>query len=291
MNRYEFLGGVHERLTPRSYLEVGINDGRSLALSRSRTIGVDPAFKIVVEVACDVQLVKEKSDDFFARPNPLEWFPNGAADLSFVDGMHLFEFALRDFMNAERLSEPSSVIVIDDVMPRSIDEAARDRHTLAWTGDVYKVGQVLERYRPDLTVIAANTKPTGVLLVTGLDPSSTVLTDKYDEIIAEYVRDDPQDVPDDLMHRRHAADPDALLASGVWQELVKARDERRRPDADALEQLAELRGTATYTLKPPVPEPWPKVAPKPPPPPPPPPLNVRQRAARKVAREIRDRWG
>ena len=65
-------------------------------------------------------------------------------DLTFIDGLHLFEVALRDFMNAERMSSPSSVVILDDVFPRSIAEASRERHTLFWAGDTYKVMLTLE---------------------------------------------------------------------------------------------------------------------------------------------------
>src|SRR5437660_8241483 len=153
MNRHEFLGVVHERYRPRSYLEIGINDGLGLAQSSTRTIGVDPGFRIEVELGCDLKLIKATSDEFFARDDAMSWFPQGVVDFTFIDGLHIFEFALRDFMNAERLSTPASVVVLDDVLPRSVSEAARNQHTLFWAGDTYKVTAVLERYRPDLTTV------------------------------------------------------------------------------------------------------------------------------------------
>jgi hypothetical protein len=257
LNRHEFLRSLHERLHPRTYLEIGINDGRSLALSRARTIAVDPAFKITVELECDLRLFRMTSDDFFAQPEPLSWFPEGTPDLSFIDGMHLFEFALRDFINAERLSQPAGVIVLDDMLPRSVPEAARDRFTDAWTGDVYKVAAVLERFRPDLTVVGVNTAPTGVVLVAGLDPANRTLSERYDEILAEYVREDPQEVPEDVLHRRTAADPEQVLSCGVWSVITQVRDAGARPATEALAELAQLRGTAQYTLDPPEPKPWP----------------------------------
>ncbi|HVV74477.1 MAG TPA: class I SAM-dependent methyltransferase [Mycobacteriales bacterium] len=272
MNRHQFLSGLHERLEPRSYLEIGINDGRGLAQSRTRTIGVDPAFKVNVELACDLQLVKATSDDFFAAPDPLAWFAHGAPDLAFIDGMHLFEFALRDFINTERHSEPAGVIVLDDMLPRSVDEAARDRHTAAWTGDVYKVAMVLEQHRPDLTVVPLETAPTGLVLVVGLDPANRTLTEKYDEILAEHVYDDPQRVPDSVMHRTDAADPEAVLANGAWAEVVLARSERRPADPGALADLAALRGSASYHLDPPHSKPWP-------------PKKVAKKAAKKAAKK------
>jgi hypothetical protein len=259
MNRHQFLSGLHERYAPRNYVEIGINDGRGLARSMTRTIGVDPAFKITAELACDLQLVKATSDDFFARTNPLAWFSEGMIDLTFIDGLHIFEFALRDFMNAERFSGPASVIVFDDMLPRSVDEAARDRHTLEWTGDVYKVVTVLERFRPDLVVIPINTEPTGLLLVVGLDPASTVLADNYDAIIAEYANPDPQDVQAEVMHRTTAADPHKVLDASVWSDLSAARTNGgARPES--LAALSALRGSSEFVWAERPAEEWPKKA-------------------------------
>jgi hypothetical protein len=255
MNRHDFLSAVHASYEPRSYLEIGVNDGRGLQRSHTRTIGVDPAFKIVAELDCDLMLVKATSDDFFARQNPIARFPEGVIDLSFIDGLHIFEFALRDFINAERLSGPNSVIVLDDMLPRTVAEAARDRHTLEWTGDVFKVAQVLERYRPDLVVIPLDTTPTGLLLVLGLDPASTVLKDNYDAILAEYVAEDPQVVPEEILHRTQAADPVKVMLSPAWKELASARTGDSA--AEGIGSLRELRGSAGYVSNPPAPRPWP----------------------------------
>ncbi|HEX8095777.1 class I SAM-dependent methyltransferase [Jatrophihabitans sp.] len=257
MNRHEFLTAIHANYKPRNYLEIGVNDGRGLQRSRTRTIGVDPAFRIVVELECDLKLVKATSDDFFAQDDPIARFPEGIVDFTFIDGLHIFEYALRDFLNAERLSGPNSVIVLDDMLPRTVAEAARDRHTRDWTGDVYKVGAVLERYRPDLVVVPLDTAPTGLLLVVGADPASTVLKDNYDAILAEYVSEDPQAVPEDILHRRQAADPAKVASSPIWEELAANRSATSRPAG--IEALRELRGTASYVSNPAPPVPWPPV--------------------------------
>jgi methyltransferase family protein len=257
MNRHDFLSAIHASYEPRSYLEIGVNDGRGLQRSHTRTIGVDPAFKIVVEVDCDLMLVKATSDDFFARENPIARFPEGVIDLSFIDGLHIFEYALRDFLNAERLSGPNSVIILDDMLPRTVAEAARDRHTVEWTGDVFKVAQVLERYRPDLVLIPLDTTPTGLLLVLGADPANTVLKDNYDAILAEYVAQDPQVVPEEILHRTQAADPVKVTLSPIWAELAAARTGGAA--AETIGSLRELRGSASYISNPPEPRPWPPV--------------------------------
>jgi hypothetical protein len=255
MNRYEFLTALHEAYKPRSYLEIGVNEGRSLAQSTTRTIGVDPDFQINVELACDLKLVKMTSDDFFARPDATSWFPEDVVDFTFIDGRHIFEFALRDFINAEKLSAPASVIVLDDIFPRSASEAARDRHTLYWAGDVYKIMVVLEENRPDLTVVPTDTEPTGVAVVLGLDPSSTVLPDNYDTIVEQYGAGNSQPVPEKVLRRHDAANPRQVVKSPVWGQLAAAR--ATGAPVAFVERLRRLRGTAQFELVPPSNEPWP----------------------------------
>jgi hypothetical protein len=225
VNRHQFLRRLHENYKPRTYFEIGINDGRSLALSRVPTVAVDPAHRITSEIHCDLHLVKATSDDFFAREKPLGHLGDKPlADLAFIDGMHLFEYVLRDFINTEKYADWSSVIVFDDQLPANADQAARDRHTGFWTGDVYKIIPVLQRYRPDLRFAVMDTEPTGVMVVFGADPTSTVLSDKYDEIMDQFLLKDPQDVPGELSTRAAAMQPEVVLEASFWSTLVAARD-------------------------------------------------------------------
>lgn len=82
---------------------------------------------------------------------------------------------------------------------------------------------MLWRYRPDLTLTMADTWPTGLLLTTGLDPRSTVLKDRYEEIIKAHVTEDPQNVPPAIIARQSADDPETLLSSPVWCALHRSR--------------------------------------------------------------------
>jgi len=239
MTRHELLGLVHQRMQPRTYLEIGIRTGNSMALSRTRSIGVDPYFKIDKPIRCDVQLIKATSDDVFAGDDPLAHFGGVPVDLAFIDGMHLSEFALRDFINIEPFMADTGVIVIDDVLPRNGLEAARDRKTEPWTGDVYKVIEILRRRRPDLVVLLINTAPTGTAVVVGVDQASTILRDSY-AAEEHYLRQpDPQTPPQEYMDRSIATEPDVLLASGVWSQLASIRESRM--SADLRELWGELR--------------------------------------------------
>ena len=224
MRYLDFLRGVHEAVQPPTYLEIGVRHGDSLALSSAASIGVDPAFRIRSELSCPVALYRETSDDFFARPDPRAFLDGRRVALAFIDGLHLFEFVLRDFMNVERHAEWWAPIVFDDILPRNVTEAARDRQTRAWTGDVYKMEAVLRRERPDLICLRVDTQPTGLLVVLGADPAAEALRARYDDLVCEGVVPDPQPVPAEVLERRGALDPQELLDSEVWALLREARE-------------------------------------------------------------------
>ncbi|MGO1975366.1 MAG: class I SAM-dependent methyltransferase [Propionibacteriaceae bacterium] len=238
-SRHQVLKYLHETLSPQTYLETGIADGASLTLSRCRSIGVDPAYRIDKELLCDVQLVRDTSDAFFDREDPVAHFGGAPVDLAFVDGMHLAEFALRDFMNVERVMARTGVILVDDMLPRNHLEAARDRRTKAWTGDVFKLLLILQEQRPDLLIVALNTSPTGTVLITRLDPSSTVLTDNYDKNLEFCLSPDPQDVPDRLLRRLDSLHD---ITSSVWSELAGLRgSEDATALADVFDRLLQAK--------------------------------------------------
>ena len=159
--------------------------------------------------------------------------------------MHLSEFALRDFIGVERLSRWTGVAVFDDILPRDVDEAARDRRTRAWTGDVYKVLGILAKHRPDLICLRVGTQPTGLLLVLGLDPANRVAEPaRWTLILEQAVVPDPQRVPADVLERRGVLDPQAVLASRVWPVLRDLRDQGTPRGAG----LRELRRTVRKDL-------------------------------------------
>ena len=231
MEYLDFLKGLHEAVRPRAYLEIGLRHGDSLALAGCPALGVDPAFNLRVELGDDVQLLRETSDEFFGRPRPLKPLGGAKPDMAFIDGMHLAEFALRDFIGVERLSPWTGVIVFDDILPRTVEEANRDRRTRAWTGDVYKALDVLAHHRPDLIRLRVGTEPTGLGVILGLDPLHNGLREHYDEIVGEAVLQDPRpELPEWVTARAGALDPDAVLRSSVWELLrdARARDVSRR---------------------------------------------------------------
>lgn len=227
MRRHDFLRGLHEALQPRTYFEIGVREGRSLALSRARSVAVDPFFLVDTELRCDVHLVRTTSDEFFARKHPFAHLDEPVVDLAFIDGMHLSEYALRDFVNTEAHTHPGSVVVLDDMLPRSAEEAGRERRgaaaTGAWAGDVYKVTRALREHRPDLVVLEVDTVPTGTLVVLLPDARSRALHRVYDDLVEQLVVEDPQDPGQEVLTRSRAVSPERLLRSPVWAQLRELR--------------------------------------------------------------------
>lgn len=223
MNRHTFLTRLHEVLQPRTYLEVGVDAGLSMQLSRVPSIGIDPDFAVVTEVQSDLHLARIGSDEFFARRRPVAHLPLPVVDLAFIDGMHLAEYALRDIISVERFTRPTSVLVVDDVLPRNVEEANRKRTTWAWTGDVYKALQALRDLRPDLVILEVNTRPTGVVVVLCPDASRKGVLPGYDEWLETAISPDPQVVPVEVLTRARAHDPERLLSSSGWGALAGLR--------------------------------------------------------------------
>lgn len=223
MNYLDFIAQLHEALRPRSYLEIGVRGGDSLSLSRCESIGIDPDFTVNRELRAPTSLIRATSDEYFEALGGASPFEGKPIDLAFIDGMHHVEFVVKDFANVEMRSEWSTVVVLDDVLPRNVDEAARDRHTREWTGDVFKIRNVLASVRPDLSLVMVDTQPTGLLIVLGLDPHNRQLTEGYDEIVRTQISPDPQVVPSEVLERSGALAAETTLALPVWNEIRSGR--------------------------------------------------------------------
>lgn len=180
------LAAVHDHFQPGVYLEIGIRHGVSLALAnRSRlVVGVDPAPDLRIALADHFRIMSMTSDQFFDS-DPLAILGE-PADFAFIDGMHLFEFALRDFMNVERYATENSIIVFDDIFPNHPLQAERERQSGVWTGDVWKIMPCLRKYRPDLLLLPLDAHPAGLLFVANLDPRNQVLRANYSSIFDEF---------------------------------------------------------------------------------------------------------
>jgi len=165
---FHLLADVHRRLQPRSYLEVGVNEGHSLRLAgrETRIVGVDPDPRVGELDHPDWTVVTATSEAFF-RDHDVADLLGGPLDLAFVDGLHLFEVALADVLAVERLAHPGTVVLVHDVLPIDDETSSRERTTTVWSGDVWKVVVLLRRHRPDLSVTTLDAGPTGMAVIAG----------------------------------------------------------------------------------------------------------------------------
>jgi len=169
----EVLRRIHTLLRPDVYLEVGVEHGTSLQLAaHSRlVIGIDPVARPMPrELPASVRLFHMTSDAFFAAHSRAELLADARVELAFIDGMHCFEFALRDFHNVERWCAPGATLVLHDCLPVLSVAALRERRTSFWVGDTWKALEYLLEYRSDLRVSVIPTYPSGLVVVQTPDP-------------------------------------------------------------------------------------------------------------------------
>lgn len=222
MTRHQFLAHLHELLQPRGYLEIGVHQGDSLILAQCPALGVDPEPVMRRHLRPNERVAMGTSDHVFANA---ERESLGTIDLAFIDGMHLYEFALRDFMGVETWANLRTVVVFDDVLPRNQAEAARVQCPGDWTGDVWKVTNLLSTYRPDLELRLVDTAPTGTLVAWNLDPGNLILHDLYDTIM-DMKLDQFNEVPPDVINRTETYSPyDVLQELAVRQLTIEAQDQ------------------------------------------------------------------
>lgn len=186
----DVLAELHGILRPDWYLEIGTREGRSLALAIGNYVAIDPDFhrqSPPLHPGKRAHFLSMTSDDAFAsgfleregiRP-----------EFGFLDGMHLSEFLMRDFINYERIAKPGFAVALHDCLPFSHAAETRDDAVIAtgkpWTGDVWKVVWWLLQHRPDLKVTVLDAWRSGLVVVEGLDPANTVLSGLYDRFVAE----------------------------------------------------------------------------------------------------------
>ncbi len=183
-----WLSRFYRALAPATAIEIGVFQGQTLALFQPPTvaIGVDPRPDLRVTLGATTRIARMTSDEFFQGTAAHDALGRQPLSVGFIDGLHTFEQALRDFRHLEALSGPRSLILIHDTIPLSELTQRAESATPFHTGDVWKLVLCLKHYRPDLDVFTIPAPPTGLTVVAGLDPSSRILTDRYDEAVDRF---------------------------------------------------------------------------------------------------------
>jgi hypothetical protein len=195
---YSVISRLHRHLQPKTYLEIGVLNGDTLALAECASIAIDPKLEInqdVIGAKTSCLLFQISSDSFFSTYDP-KTLLGGRIDIALIDGQHLFEFVLRDFINVERNLKGNSILLLDECIPtdahicrRSFEDqslAGASPHPDWWAGDVWKAVVALKKSRPDLRIHPFNAAPNGLVAITNFNPDSEVLAHDYFDIVAQY---------------------------------------------------------------------------------------------------------
>lgn len=188
-NYYHVLARILKLVKLRTYVEIGVEEGESLRLVEppALAIGIDPEPRLTHPPQANQRVFTMTSDAFFASHDLRAELGGLPVDLAFIDGMHHFEYALRDFTNLERYCARDSTILIHDCFPMDRETAERDRRYTFWSGDVWRLMVLLKKHRPDLAVHTIGAPPTGLGLVRNLDPDSRFLLEHYDRLYEEFL--------------------------------------------------------------------------------------------------------
>ena len=169
------------------YLEIGIRAGGTFenVLASERT-GVEPYPVFDPEhLPTGTKMFIMTSDEFFATLDAGTRF-----DVVFVDGLHHYEQAYRDTINAMRHLSSRGLLLLDDVVPsdemsahRDLDEAMRLQRVAGverplWHGDVYRAVCALLEHHPDLCVrtIVGSGNPQALIWSARPDVAPTAVT-------------------------------------------------------------------------------------------------------------------
>ena len=191
-NYLSFLKALHENVY-EGYFEIGTRTGDSLVLSQSPSIAIDPYFQLEKNPVGNKEfclMFQETSDSFFE--NRLPKLSGLKCQLAFIDGMHLFEYALKDFINLAKISSEKALFLFHDPIPWTFKMATRNNETLAsddaWTGDIWKLVHILIDAGMKDNINLLSSAPSGLLAVLNPDQKIIAQLEKnYDKICAQWL--------------------------------------------------------------------------------------------------------
>ncbi len=173
MDRLAIIQLLMKKKKLNNYLEIGVFNGHIFFRIKSNfKIAVDPEFrfdalrKLGKSVLNPYNLFNryypKPSDDFFRDDAPA-LLKNKPVEISLIDGMHEYAYALRDIENTVKYLSDDGVIIIHDCNPLTPESACSFREwearnfTGIWNGDVWKAILHIRSLRNDLTAFVLDT--------------------------------------------------------------------------------------------------------------------------------------
>lgn len=171
MKRLQLIQSLIDKRKYKTYLEIGVRRGKVFfKVACLNKVAVDPEYSFgwKEKIKRSLSTLRGRkfydltSDDFFDQYAD-KLFSENKVDIVLVDGMHEFEFALRDILNSLKYLSDHGVIIVHDCNPLSKEatcsfkEYEQRGFTGTWNGDVWKSIYYLQENRKDLEVFVADT--------------------------------------------------------------------------------------------------------------------------------------
>jgi SAM-dependent methyltransferase len=193
LDRIVIAQSILDAVGRETYLEIGVDTGGSfIPIKAKRKWGIDPSYKLTgrrlskyavfsfLRIKVE-RLFRMTSDEFFAENEKL--LTSYGIDVCLVDGLHTYEQALKDVLNALKYLKPKGVILLHDCSPTTelmarpaagIEDLIRQRIPQwdgFWSGDVWKTVVHLRALQDDVDAFVLDCD-TGIGIVTKRRPRS-----------------------------------------------------------------------------------------------------------------------
>ena len=166
MDRQQVIQTLMKEKKLNNYLEIGVFNGHIFFRVKSNfKVAVDPEFRFGALRKFVKSLLNprnfrnkyfEKTSDAFFQEDAPSLLNNKKFDIALIDGMHEYEYALRDVENTLQYLSPNGIIVMHDCNPKtklaasSFDEWKQRQFAGTWNGDVWKVMLHMQSLRSDV---------------------------------------------------------------------------------------------------------------------------------------------
>lgn len=134
MHRKDVINILIDRYKLDNYLEIGVNDGRTMeSIKAKHKLGVDPdchTYQVICEGKGD--MFCGTSDEFFEQLDI-----NVKYDIIFIDGLHVAEQVFRDITNSIKHLSDNGIIVLHDCSPPNKNTIGPVNNYGIWNGNVY----------------------------------------------------------------------------------------------------------------------------------------------------------
>jgi hypothetical protein len=156
-NRILFISSLVHSCNYKSYLELGVDDGKNITsvanFTKSKCFGVDVMAPDNID---DFTFYKMTTDEFFESNTQ-------TFDVIFVDACHNIDFVIRDLENSIKVLNKNGIILLHDIDPISIDFI--DNEGLNYSSNAYEIVDYIYVNRKDLNISILPVDEAGIAIV------------------------------------------------------------------------------------------------------------------------------